>query len=72
MSAATRYIDKLAKEIVSLQCTNGGPILMVQVENEYGSFGNDKEYMEALKNAWIKNGINVPFYTSDRPTPNHI
>jgi len=69
MSAATRYIDKMAKEIVSLQCTNGGPILMMQVENEYGSFGNDKEYMEALKKAWIKNGINVPFYTSDGPTP---
>lgn len=69
MLAATRYIDKMAKEIVSLQCTNGGPILMVQVENEYGSFGNDKEYMEALKKAWIKNGIKVPFYTSDGPTP---
>ncbi|MEO6232457.1 MAG: beta-galactosidase family protein [Ferruginibacter sp.] len=67
MSAATRYIGKLAKEMVSLQCTNGGPILMVQVENEYGSFGNDKAYMEALKKAWIKNGINVPFYTSDGP-----
>ncbi|CAN5404759.1 beta-galactosidase [soil metagenome] len=68
MSAATRYIGKLSKEIISLQCTNGGPILMVQVENEYGSFGNDKAYMEALKKAWIKNGINVPFYTSDGPT----
>ncbi len=69
MSAATRYIDRLAKEIVPLQCTNGGPVLMLQVENEYGSFGNDKEYMVALKKAWIKNGINVPFYTSDGPTP---
>ncbi len=69
MAAATRYINKLAKEIVSLQCINGGPILMVQVENEYGSFGNDREYMEALKKTWITNGINVPFYTSDGPTP---
>ncbi|MEO7044746.1 MAG: beta-galactosidase family protein [Ferruginibacter sp.] len=68
MSAATRYINRLAKEVVSLQCTNGGPILMVQVENEYGSFGNDKEYMEALRKAWIRNGINVPFYTSDGAT----
>ncbi|MEO6916395.1 MAG: beta-galactosidase family protein, partial [Chitinophagaceae bacterium] len=68
MSAATRYIDKLAQEIKPLQCKNGGPVLMVQIENEYGSFGNDKEYMEALKKAWIKNGINGPFYTSDGPT----
>ena len=42
MAAATRYINTLAKEVVSLQCTKGGPILMVQVENEYGSYANDK------------------------------
>lgn len=68
MNAVNRYINKLAKEIVSLQCTNGGPILMVQVENEYGSYGNDKTYMETLRKAWISNGINVPFYTSDGAT----
>ncbi len=68
MEAANRYINKLAKEIVSLQCTNGGPILMVQVENEYGSYGNDKTYMEAIRTAWIRNGITVPFYTSDGAT----
>jgi beta-galactosidase len=68
MTAAERYITRLAKEIRSLQCTNGGPIIMVQVENEYGSYGNDKQYMEALRKLWIKNGINVPFYTADGPT----
>jgi beta-galactosidase len=69
MAAATRYISRLAKEVTSLQCTNGGPILMVQVENEYGSFGNDKDYLEALRKAWLNNGIKVPFYTSDGATP---
>lgn len=69
MDAANRYITNLAKEIVPLQCTKGGPVLMVQIENEYGSFGNDKEYMEALRAAWIQKGITVPFYTSDGPTP---
>ncbi|HQW84644.1 MAG TPA: beta-galactosidase [Ferruginibacter sp.] len=68
MKAANRYIKKLAKQVVSLQCTKAGPILMVQVENEYGSYGNDKTYMETLRNTWIKHGINVPFYTSDGPT----
>lgn len=68
MAAVTRYINRLSKEVAPLQCTNGGPILMVQVENEYGSFGNDKEYMEVLRRAWITNGINVPFYTSDGAT----
>ncbi|MEO6819100.1 MAG: beta-galactosidase, partial [Ginsengibacter sp.] len=69
MSAVTNYINHLSKEIAPLQCTNGGPILMVQIENEYGSFGNDRNYMEALRSIWLKNGINVPFYTSDGATP---
>ena len=69
MSAVTRYINRLSKEIVSLQCSNGGPILMLQIENEYGSYGNDKKYLQALKKLWLQNGINVPFYTSDGATP---
>ena len=68
MAAVTSYVNRLSKEIKSLQCTNGGPILMVQIENEYGSFGNDKQYLEELRKLWIKNGINVPFYTADGPT----
>ncbi len=68
MEAVTKYINRLSKEIVPLQCTKGGPILMVQIENEYGSFGNDKTYLEALRTAWLKNGINVPFYTADGAT----
>lgn len=32
-----------------MQCTNGGPILMIQLENEYGSYGNDSEYLKELK-----------------------
>jgi len=69
MSAVTRYVNRLSREIRPLQCTNGGPILMVQIENEYGSYGNDKAYLYALKDLWLKNGINVPFYTADGPTP---
>ncbi|MEO6252174.1 MAG: beta-galactosidase family protein [Ferruginibacter sp.] len=68
MKATESYIQQLAKQVVSLQCINGGPILMVQIENEYGSYGNDKNYLEALRTAWLKNGIKVPFYTADGPT----
>ena len=68
MAAVTKYINRLSKEVAPLQCTKGGPILMVQIENEYGSFGNDKTYLEALRTAWLKNGINVPFYTADGAT----
>jgi beta-galactosidase len=69
IAAVNRYITRLSKEIKPLLCTNGGPILMVQVENEYGSYGNDKQYLETLRKAWLQNGINVPFYTADGATP---
>ncbi len=64
-----RYIIALSQEVTPLQCVNDGPILMVQIENEYGSYGNDKNYLEALRKLWIKNGIKVPFYTADGATP---
>mgnify|MGYP002814524606 CR=1 FL=1 len=41
---------------------------MVQVENEYGSYGNDRNYMKRLKDVWVQNGVNVPFFTGDGPT----
>lgn len=69
LAAADRYIQHLAQQVKGLQCTNGGPILMVQIENEYGSYGNDKQYLDHLAKYWRKQGINVPFYTSDGPTP---
>lgn len=69
MPATNRYITALANEIVPLQYTNGGPILMVQIENEYGSYANDKIYLETVRQCWIKNKITVPFYTADGATP---
>ncbi len=68
MAEVTRYVNVLSGQVRDLQCTNGGPILMVQVENEYGSYANDREYITKLKNLWVENGINVPFYTADGPT----
>ena len=68
MSAVSRYVKRLSQEIKPLLVTNGGPVLMVQVENEYGSYGNDKTYLETLRRLWISNGINTPFYTADGPT----
>jgi len=68
MAAAERYMVKLASEIKPYLITNGGPVLMLQVENEYGSFGNDRNYMTRLKEIWVENGIDVPFFTGDGPT----
>ncbi|MCZ2396600.1 MAG: beta-galactosidase [Chitinophagales bacterium] len=68
MEPVRKYISRLAREIAPLQCTKGGPLLMVQVENEYGSYGNDKEYLLTLRDLWVRNGIEVPFFTGDGAT----
>jgi beta-galactosidase len=49
--------------------TNGGPVLMIQIENEYGSYGNDREYILELKNIWEQEAVlTYPFFTGDGPT----
>ena len=65
MEAVTRYVGALASQIKPLLVSHGGPILLVQIENEYGSYGNDKEYLEALRSLWKANGVEGPFYTAD-------
>jgi beta-galactosidase GanA len=69
MAAAERYIRALARVVKPLQVTEGGPILMVQIENEYGSYGNDRNYLKRLREVWQEAGIRVPFYTADGATP---
>jgi beta-galactosidase len=69
MGAAERYIRALAQVVKPLQVSEGGPIVMLQIENEYGSFGNDRAYLERLRQVWKDAGISVPFYTSDGATP---
>jgi hypothetical protein len=69
MQAVERYISALAPVVRPLLVANGGPILMVQIENEYGSYGNDRAYLDRLREIWTKNGVSGPFYTADGPTP---
>ncbi len=59
------YLDRLFDEIRPLLCTNGGPVIMLQCENEYGYYGDDKEYLEYLRDGYRKRGIDVPLFTSD-------
>lgn len=59
------YLDKLFEEIRPLLCTNGGPIIMLQCENEYGYYGDDKDYLEYLAKSYKEKGIDVPLFTSN-------
>lgn len=52
--------------------TNGGNILMMQIENEYGSYGNDADYKRALEKMYRNGGIDVPLFTSDGATPRFL
>ena len=58
MERARLFEEKLAEQLCPLAIYNGGPIIMVQVENEYGSYGEDKPYMTAMRDivrsAWGK------------------
>jgi beta-galactosidase len=62
MDAATHYLREVGKELGPLQITHGGPILMVQVENEYGSYGHDADYMGEMRQALLDAGFDVPLF----------
>lgn len=68
MQPARRWFLRLGKELAPLQVGNGGPIIAVQVENEYGSFGDDHAYMEQVHHALLDAGFNKALlYTADGP-----
>lgn len=65
-TAVRAWFRRLGQEIAPLLLQNGGPILAIQVENEYGSFGDDHAYMEDVKNALLSSGMDAPvLYTAD-------
>lgn len=61
------YFDELLPRLVPLLSTNGGPIIAMQIENEYGSYGADHAYLEYLRDGMIRRGIDVLLFTSDGP-----
>jgi len=65
MAACRRYIEKMAGIVAPLMIDRGGPILMVQVENEYASFGSDADYLPAIRKMWTDHDITGPFSVSD-------
>nr|WP_050801464.1 beta-galactosidase [Gluconobacter morbifer] len=65
LKACQRYITAIASSIRPYLAANGGPIIMIQVENEYASFGSDRIYMVWVREAWIQAGIPGPFSTAD-------
>jgi beta-galactosidase len=70
------YINKLAEQVKGMQVSKGGPIIMTQVENEFGSYVDQRKdiplaehrtYNAAIKRLLTEAGLEGPFFTSDAP-----
>lgn len=62
-----RYYEVLLPKLVPYQIDHSGNVILFQIENEYGYYGNDHAYMEFLYDTMRELGITVPFVTSDGP-----
>lgn len=60
-----KYIIEVGKQLAPLQINHGGNVLMVQVENEYGSYAADKEYLDINRKMFIEAGFDGLLYTCD-------
>ncbi|NUR92178.1 MAG: beta-galactosidase, partial [Nonomuraea sp.] len=67
-----RYFAELIPAIAARQVTRGGNVIMVQVENEYGSYGDDRAYLRRLADVLAGHGVEVPLFTSDGPADWHL
>ncbi len=67
LSKVRAYYRELLGRIRPRLAVNGGNIIMLQVENEYGSYGNDKEYLRAILQMYREFDADCLFFTSDGP-----
>ncbi|SJN20674.1 Beta-galactosidase [Microbacterium esteraromaticum] len=72
LSALDAWYDQLIPQLVPLQAVNGGPIRLIQVENEYGSFGSDAGYMAHLRDGLRDRGLVEMLSTADGITSDMI
>ena len=66
------YYRVLLPKLTPWQCTKGGPVILMQVENEYGYYANDRTYLEEIRRLMREGGVEVPLVTSDGPFPESL
>ena len=69
LEAVTTYLRRVYEIVAPRQIDRGGNVVLVQVENEYGAYGSDKEYLRTLTDLTRACGITVPLTTVDQPEP---
>ncbi|MGW2564050.1 glycoside hydrolase family 35 protein [Streptomyces sp. NPDC001514] len=67
LGAVERWFGRLLPQVVARQIDRGGPVIMVQAENEYGSYGCDQAYLRRVVELLRGCGVTVPLFTSDGP-----
>jgi beta-galactosidase len=67
LDAAKSYLQEVGRVLGPLQITHGGPIIMAQVENEYGFFGKDTQYVDELRKSLVNAGFDVPLFQCNPP-----
>ena len=65
IEAIDRYMAEIVPKIVALDRDHGGPVVAIQLENEYGSYAGDKEYIAHLRDLYRNAGCNVPLFCAD-------
>ncbi|PAA72789.1 hypothetical protein BOX15_Mlig018926g1 [Macrostomum lignano] len=63
--AAEDYLRVVINEVADLQMSRGGPIIAFQVENEYGSYGDNGRYLQHLADSMRRSGVVEALFTSD-------
>ncbi len=72
LKCVERFYKELLARLVPHLESHGGNIIAMQVENEYGSYGNDKDYLRYVEKLTRDCGIDCLLFTSDGNTNNMI
>ncbi|GGS47296.1 beta-galactosidase family protein [Streptomyces griseoviridis] len=70
--AVDRYLDLLLPPLLPYLAASGGPVIAVQVENEYGAYGDDTAYLEHLAEGLRARGVEELLFTCDQADPAHL
>lgn len=68
LAEVSAYLRRVYEIVAPRQIDRGGPVVLVQIENEYGAYGSDKKYLQTLVDLTRDAGITVPLTTIDQPT----
>ncbi|MBT2533559.1 beta-galactosidase [Arthrobacter sp. ISL-48] len=67
LAAVDSFFQAVLPSVAERQVTRGGPVIMLQIENEYGAYGKDKAYLQHLVDLVKRAGVEVPLFSCDQP-----